>query len=66
MNYIYLVAIVFSGWDGHIVSQKIMARFNTMKECQVAASQFGPNTDVLCLPDAREFDERNPRTEGDV
>lgn len=65
MQYVYLVALVFSDWDGHVVSQKIMARFENMKECEyVRGTQFR-NADTACLPDAQEFDKPTTKPEGE-
>lgn len=60
MVYWYLVSLVFSGWDGSIVSQKRMARFETLQECQAVAETLR-NADVQCLPDAIEFDRKDAK-----
>ena len=59
MAYWYLMAIVYSNWDGSVVSSKKMARFKTQNECVQYLDTLPTikRDKFLCLPDAIEIEK---------
>lgn len=55
----FLVALVLSSWDGHIVAQTKMAVYETEQECLVAKEKLKLRPQhTKCVKNAIQFDER--------
>ena len=59
MVYWYLMAVVYSSWDGSVVRSTKAARFETQIECVEYLDSILPQRRkaFLCLPDATEIKE---------
>ena len=54
----FLVALVLSSWDGHIVAQTKMAVYETEEDCLTQKAKLGFSWQTKCVENAIQFDER--------